>query len=320
MISTSMMYQQQTNIINSSNQKWLSAGLSLSTMKRVVNPSDDALAASQAVRLQQSLGLNAQYSTARSFAQSSIALSENVMQNVNTNLIEIKTTIVNAGNGTMSDEDREILANKLEGLKSELLGLANTRDGLGNYIFSGFKTDTVPFVEDASGVIVYQGGDTPISQKVEAQRELNVSFLGDDIFVGMPSNPIEEPDGTPSGVNGVFDTLDKLIAVLKTPTTAGQPAFDALGDALATANRGITNAIENIGRVQTEMGLSLRELDNLDDLGAQQKLAGQERISDLVDLDAAKGISDYMLNLNSLQASYQTFMDMKGLSLFSLAR
>ncbi|SES80178.1 flagellar hook-associated protein FlgL [Thorsellia anophelis] len=322
MISTSMMYQMQSNSIGSANEKWLTSGLKLSTMKRVVNPSDDALAASQAVRIKQSLGLGEQYQTARNFANSNIALSENVIQNVNGVLAEIKVTIVNAGNTTISDEDRLTLSSQLEGLKEELLGLANTRDGLGNFIFSGFKTDIPPFVkDDVTGVVTYQGGDTAMTQKVNPTRELAVSYLGSDIFEGLPANPVLEPDDTPSGMGGVFDTLDKAIAALKVPLDSGTQADrDAFTAAMDSANRGIQNASSNASRVQTDMGLSMRELTNLDDLGAQENLNGQERLSDMVDLDPVKGISEYMLNLNSLQASYQTFMDMKGLSLFNLAR
>lgn len=291
-------------------------------MKRVVNPSDDALAASQAVRLKQSLGLGEQYQTARNFANSNIALSENVIQNVHDVIFKIQVTVVNAGNTTVSDADRLTLSSQLEGLKAELLGLANTRDGLGNFIFGGFKTDTPPFVQDSvTGEVTYQGGDTALTQKVDPTRELAVSYLGSDIFQGLPANPVLEPDNTPSGMDGMFDTLDKAIAALKMPIDEGTQADrDAFTAAMDTANRGFQNALANASRVQTDMGLAMQELTNLDDLGAQQNLNGQERLSDMVDLDPVKGISDYMLNLNSLQASYQTFMDMKNLSLFNLAR
>lgn len=320
MISTSMMYQQQTNSISSANQKWLTAGMKLSTMQRVVNPSDDALAAAQAVRIKQSLGLNEQYQTARNFANTNISLSENVIQNVNNVVFSIQQTLVYAGNTTMSDEERLTLSNQLEGLKEELLGLANTRDGTGNYIFSGFKTDTIPFVKDpVTGEVTYQGGDTAISQKVEATRELNVSYLGSDIFLGISSNPVLESDGTPSGINGVFDTLDQAIIALKKPIDeAPQADKDAYLAAIDKANRGMQNMLTNTSRYQTEMGLSMAELKNLNDLGGQQNLNGQERLSNLIDLDPVKGISDYQLNFNALQASYQTFMDMKNLSLFNM--
>lgn len=319
MISTNSMYQQQVRSITVANQNWLSAGMRLSTMQRVVNPSDDALAASQAVRLKQSLGLNEQYQTSRNFAGSNISLSLNVLGNVNNTIFAIQDSLVQAGNGTYTDQDRTTMAEQLEGLKDELLALANTRDGLGNYIFSGFKTDTVPFAKDPiTGQVTYQGGDTPISQKVDSTREMNVSFLGSDVFNGMPSNPVLEPDSTPSGIDGIFATLDNAIAALKTPVDqGGQAAQDAFTAEMDKANRAMRNALANVTRVETEMGLSLQEIDNMNDLGAQTHLNVESRISDMIDLDPVKGISDYMLKLNSLQASYQTFTDMKGLSLFN---
>lgn len=52
-LSTSMIYDQQARGIANSQQSWLKVGEQLSSGKRVVNPSDDPVAAAQAVVVSQ---------------------------------------------------------------------------------------------------------------------------------------------------------------------------------------------------------------------------------------------------------------------------
>ncbi len=59
-ISTQMMYDQNMRGITDSQSKWLSYGEQMSTGKRVNRPSDDPIAASQAVVLSQSQSQNSQ--------------------------------------------------------------------------------------------------------------------------------------------------------------------------------------------------------------------------------------------------------------------
>ncbi len=73
-ISTQMMYEQNMSGITNSQAEWMKLGEQMSTGKRVTNPSDDPIAASQAVVLSQAQAQNSQYALARTFAtQKSVA-------------------------------------------------------------------------------------------------------------------------------------------------------------------------------------------------------------------------------------------------------
>ncbi len=63
--STQMMYQQNMRGITNSQAEWMKYGEQMSTGKRVVNPSDDPIAASQAVVLSRAQAQNSQYTLAR---------------------------------------------------------------------------------------------------------------------------------------------------------------------------------------------------------------------------------------------------------------
>lgn len=62
--STQMMYQQNMRGITNSQAEWMKYGEQMSTGKRVVNPSDDPIAASQAVVLSRAQAQNSQYAGA----------------------------------------------------------------------------------------------------------------------------------------------------------------------------------------------------------------------------------------------------------------
>lgn len=81
--STQMMYQQNMRGITNSQAEWMKYGEQMSTGKRVVNPSDDPIAASQAVVLSQAQAQNSQYTLART-RHSKVSLEESVLSQVTT--------------------------------------------------------------------------------------------------------------------------------------------------------------------------------------------------------------------------------------------
>ena len=135
--STQMMYQQNMRGITNSQAEWMKYGEQMSTGKRVVNPSDDPIAASKAVVLPQAQAQNSQYTLARTFATQKVSLEESVLSQVTTAIQNAQEKIVYASNGTLSDDDRASLATDIQGLRDRLLNLANTTDGNGRYIFAG---------------------------------------------------------------------------------------------------------------------------------------------------------------------------------------
>jgi flagellar hook-associated protein 3 FlgL len=319
-LSTSMMYDQQLRGVTNAQSGWLKAGEQLSTGKRVVNPSDDPLAAAQAVVLSQAQAENSQYKLARTFANQSVSLEESVLQNVTTTVQSAQSLIVAAGNGSLSDDDRASYATQLEGVRAQLLNLANSTDGNGRYIFAGYKSDSAPFTEDANGSVIYNGGTNAITQKVDASRTMTTSHTGEQVFLSLTSNAAKEPNNGVSEKN-IFATLDTAIDALKQPIQNGDDAAKAASkDALDKTSRGLSNSLNNILAVRSELGTQLDELDKLDSLGEDRSTLQASKMSSLVDVDYASAISSYVMQQSALQASYKTFSDMSQMSLFQMNR
>jgi flagellar hook-associated protein 3 FlgL len=317
-ISTAMMYQQNMRGVTNAQSEWLRYGEQMSTGKRVTKPSDDPIAASQAVVLSQAQAQNSQYALARTFATQKVSLEENVLGQVTTAIQSAQEKIVNAGNGTLSDDDRASLATDLEGIRNQILNLANSTDGNGRYIFAGYKTDSAPFSGGANS-ITYTGGDTAVTQSVDASRTMTIGHTGTQVFNSLTSNAVPEPAGTGDSETNLFNMLDSAIETLRKPAQGLDDADkQVLSDAIDKTNRGLKNSLNNVLTVRAELGTQLNELDKLDELGSDRALGQSQQMSDLVDVDWNSAISSYVMQQAALQASYKAFSDMQGMSLFQL--
>lgn len=307
-VSTLMMYQQNMRGITSSQSEWLKYGEQMSTGKRVNRASDDPVAASQAVVLSQAQAQNSQFATARTFATQRVSMEENTLAQVTTAIQSAQEKIVYAGNGTLSDDDRASLATDLQGIRDQLLNLANSQDGNGRYIFAGYKTDTAPFTDGGT----YVGGSANVAQQVDASRSMVIGHTGDKIFDSLTSNAKPDTD------SNLFAMLDSAIAALNTPVSDDEDAQALASAAIDKTNRGLSNSLNNVLSVRAELGTQLNELDKLDALGDDRALSQTQQMSNLVDVDWNETISNYVMQQTALQASYKAFSDMQGMSLFQL--
>ncbi|MHA7846414.1 flagellar hook-associated protein FlgL [Serratia sp. D1N4] len=318
-MSTSMIYQQNLLGVTNNQSLWMQAGQQLSSGKRVISPSDDPLAASQAVMISQAISENSQYALARTFSRQNISLEETVLRSAADGIKDMKALIVNAGDGTLSDNDRDSLATRLQGLKDQLLSQANSTDGNGRYIFAGYANDQPPFAEQG-GTVVYQGSHSAIEQKVDANRTMTIGHSGSGIFMALTRNIKPEPDGSPAETN-VFKSIDRALDALKTPLQGTDDAIrEQVKAALDKAARGLDNTYNNVLSTSAELGTQLQELDVLDNIGIESNTYHQGQLSALVDADVVEAISSYYMQQAALQASYKTFSDMQGMSLFQINR
>jgi len=168
--------------------------------------------------------------------------------------------------------------------------------------------------------VVYQGSSSAIEQKVDANRTMTVGHTGSSIFMSLTSNIKPEPDGSPSEAN-VFESIDMALKALKTPLQGADEATrEQVTAALDKATRGLDNSYNNVLSTNAVLGTQLQELDVLDSIGIENNTANQNQLTALVDADVVEAISSYYMQQAALQASYKTFSDMQGMSLFQINR
>lgn len=164
----------------------LQAGLAhtqnqLSTGRRILTAADDPIAAARALEVTQSEQINLQLSTNRQNATSSLSQVDLALAGVTSLLQDVKTLAVNGGNATLTDADRKSIATEIAGRLDDLLGLANTADGAGGFLFSGYKATTLPFIKTATGA-QYQGDQGQRILQVGSTRQLPISDSGNSVF------------------------------------------------------------------------------------------------------------------------------------------
>lgn len=190
-ISTLTMFETSLSSMNRQQSEFLYVSQQIASGKRVVNPSDDPQAASRAVGVAQAASVNQQYSDARVSARNALSLEESVLNSITDAIISAKTRIVQGANGTLNDKDRAAIASDLTGIYESLVGMANTTNGNGVYLFGGFESDAPPFARTATSApdtvdsIAYVGGDSVRAQQVGPTRQMTVGDSGSEIFAGV---------------------------------------------------------------------------------------------------------------------------------------
>ncbi len=180
-ISTNTLYQAGSSKLTELQASLLRTQQQIATGRRMLTPADDPVAAARAFDISQSQSANTQYGINRQSVKSSLGLEEGILQSVTTLLQDVKTQVVAAGNGTYSNTERGYLATELQERFNELLGLANSNDGQGGYLFAGFQTSTKPFAESASGAM-YNGDQGMRMLQVAAARQIAFSDSGNSVF------------------------------------------------------------------------------------------------------------------------------------------
>lgn len=182
-ISTNTIFEMGSGKIGDLQSAMFKTQQQISTNRRILSPSDDPVAAAAALGMDQALAINAQFGTNRSHAKSALSEEESVLQSVTLLLQSVKDVVVAAGNGALDDQQRQMYATELRNNFDELMGLANSRDSNGDYIFAGYQTSSQPFAKSATGA-TYSGDQGQRMLQVGAARQLASSDSGSTVFEG----------------------------------------------------------------------------------------------------------------------------------------
>jgi flagellar hook-associated protein 3 FlgL len=94
----------------------------------------------------------------------------------------VRTTAINGGTATLNANDRAALANDISNSLQQLIGLANSRDGNGNYMFGGFRNGAAPFTGGGNAPVVYGGDQGVQTVQVSPTRYMDVTQNGTALF------------------------------------------------------------------------------------------------------------------------------------------
>jgi flagellar hook-associated protein 3 FlgL len=181
---------------------------------RIQSAGDDPVGAAQLLMLQQQKDMLGQYTTNMGSIKSTLTNQESVLESVNTALQRARELALQAGNGGASDADRKSIASEVGEIEQQVLGLLNSKDASGNYMFGGSKTSTPPYVKNNDGTYSYQGDDTQLSLQVSDTLSIASNDTGKRILESAVNSgrtqavldPSKPNDGTVSVSAGLLQS------------------------------------------------------------------------------------------------------------------
>jgi flagellar hook-associated protein 3 FlgL len=227
------LMQRQVDMANLQNQ--------LTTGKRVNQASDDPAAAAQAERALAAQGQIAASQSAVAASQTIMTQTESSLGDAGNLLQSARALIVQAGNATLSDSDRQSIATQLQSIRSQLLAIANESNGAGTYIFGGQGATQKPFVDTPSGV---QYAAVAGQTMAGAGTNLPLTTDGNAVWLSAPTgNGVFVTSADPSVTDATIDTgtvsdpsaLTGADYTLRFSVTAGVTTYAVLKNGAPTA-------------------------------------------------------------------------------------
>lgn len=154
----------------------------ISTGNRILTPADDPVASVRLMQLEQQRSMLGQYKENLVAANNSLVQEESTLDSVNDIMQRIRVLAEEAGNGALSQSDRQSIAAELREREDELLGLMNTKNARGEYQFSGFQGKTQPFVRQGDGSFVYNGDEGQRKLQVASSLNIAINDNGKKVF------------------------------------------------------------------------------------------------------------------------------------------
>lgn len=191
--------------------------LQISSGKSVNQPSDDPAAAALLIANHDQTVFTSGYLQSLTSVQGQLQVADSTLSSVVTALQRSISLGVEGANGTLSQDDRAAVASELQGIRDQILSLANT-SFQGRFLFSGTVTGTPPYAADsttASGVR-YDGNDGVNTVSIGNGYQLTVNQPGSQLF-------------TASG-HDVFAALNNVVQALQS-NTGYEAAIASLRDA-----------------------------------------------------------------------------------------
>jgi flagellar hook-associated protein 3 FlgL len=310
-ISTNMIFDAGVGAINKQLASLLHVQQQIASGRRILTPADDPVAAARALEVQQAKDITSQYATNHVNARNALSLEEAQLTSVSDTFLRFKELVVQAGNPTLTQSNRQALATELRAHYDRLLGIANSTDGSGDHLFAGYKSADQPFSRTVSdliangGDIQYVGDDGQRRMQVSASRYIETSDAGSEIFMRIG-------DGA-GGTQSMFRTIANLVQALEDPSNTGA-AYTA---SLTAANANFDRGLDNVLRVRAAVGSRLSEIDMLETSNNDLDLQYEQALSNLQDLDYAKATAELALRQTELEAAQKSFMSTSQLSLFN---
>jgi flagellar hook-associated protein 3 FlgL len=284
-VTNNMMTDSLVRYLTAQNEALYERQTIIASQKRINRPSDDPLGMGKVLDYRQTLGSIEQYETNIQSGQERLEITEITLDLVDELLQGVRAIAMSEAGGTT--ESRQLTAEEVKNLFDQVLDLANSKLN-GNYMFSGYQTQTAPFSRDDTLATTFD--------------QFTVTYNGDAgearFIVGHNTEITIDTDGRPlfqnaaaGGIN-IFDAMRDLIVALETDDTA---AISDQADLIDHGRKQINNLRAANSPVLYQLEISENHWQNYKPK-IQEFLARQEEVD----------VTRAVVELQSIELAYQT--------------
>ena len=308
-ISTSYLFERAAQQMSDVQARVVQSQAQVASGKQVMRPSDAPEQAAVIQRYKSLLARHENYVSNMGLVKVRLQGEESALNSLVDAMNRAKELIVQASNDSVTTADRQSIATELQGLRDQMLSLANSQDTNGNYIFAGSRVGQPAFAppaDDPTGSPVYQGDRTRMLVAIGDQRNLPINRAGSDVFTRVVR---DDGQGNSVGV-GFFQAFDDMIQGVK---TSSQPAMQR-------GNKELGNLLDGVLLAQANVGSDMANMDQQNTTLEDTMTTLKATLATTEDLDYSKAITLMNKQMLSLEAAQSSFAKISQLNLFNYLR
>ncbi|MDF2677739.1 MAG: flgL [Bacillota bacterium] len=306
-ITTGMMKNNYLKNLDHSANKLNYLNEKVSSGRKFFKASEDTVGAIKAYKLRREFKSTEMYDTNISNVDSFLTVAESNLTDINNSLQRVYTSYLQGVNGTMTADDREIIATEMDTLQDSILAALNAKFE-DRYVFGGKSKNELPFSVDNSGNLLFKGVNVNDSTELTKLQKLSKESINIDLGLGMTFNNgslnndtvfdmsmagikfmgFGTDDGT---VNGIPNNIYSLIGEIKEELRKTDFSNDDASKYIKAFEKQKSQVIVAI----TDIGSKANYLDFLKTRNEDYQFNLNEKISNVEYVDSAEAIMDFKM-------------------------
>lgn len=306
-ITTGMMKNNYLKNLDQSANKMNYLNEKVSSGRKFFKASEDTVSAIKAYKLRREFKSTEMYDTNISSVDSFLTVAESNLTDINNSLQRVYTSYLQGVNGTMTADDREIIATEMDTLQDSILAALNAKFE-DRYVFGGTSKNELPFSVDKGGNLLFKGVNVNDSTELIKLQKLSKETINIDLGLGMTFNNnslnkdtvfdmsmagikfmgFGTDDGTTTGVpNNIYSLIGKIKEELRKTDFSNDDASKFI-KAFEKQKSQVIVAI-------TDIGSKANYLEFLKTRNEDYQFNLNEKISNVEYVDPAEAIMDFKM-------------------------
>lgn len=271
-VTQSMLAQNSLRHISKSYERLIKYQDQLSSGKKITRPSEDPVVTIKGMYYRTNLKEVEQYKRNLSEAYLWLDNSEAGLEQANKGLQRLRELIIQANNGSYSEDERDAIVREVKQIKDDLISIANSQVA-GRYIFNGTRTDKPPVAGDPP---VVNNNNDPFMVELSKDIRIQVNVTPDNVFNQQ-----------------MFDTVQAVQTALENNDTTNLDSL--LGQ--------LDDHIDALNAERAELGARYNRVEQMEARINQQEVIATKILSDNEDADIERVITDLVTQESVHRAS-----------------